>query len=115
MSTLTLSTARGRTFTFDQYNIDDDWYTGIGGLYFFAKFIPERNSWRVLYIGKTNCFRTRMNVHAKSLWLRALKLGASAVFAVKIDSEADRVWIEADLIGQYNPVLNIQNNPLNHR
>jgi len=52
-----------------------------------------------------------MNVHAKHLWLTALKQGASAVFAAEVDSEADRVRFEADLINQYRPVLNTQHNP----
>jgi hypothetical protein len=107
---VTLTTASGQSLSFDIYDFYGNWYQ-VGGLYAFAYYDYVLKRWRILYIGQTDNFKTRMtNKHHR--WSAAVDLGACVVLACGLEYElVRRVW-ETALIEHYKPVLNIQHNPI---
>lgn len=87
---------------FTSYEPDTAW-NDVGGVYIFVR--PNNGKWQALYVGQTDSFSRRLSNHEK--WAAAARMGATHVHAVSAN-EADRLAIEADLIGKFQPPLNTQ-------
>jgi len=59
-----------------------------------------------VYVGQTDNFRTRIPQHER--WSQAVRLGASHVHALVVPREDDRLRVERELIGAFQPALNVQ-------
>lgn len=76
-----------------------------GGVYVFA-YQTEPNVWKPLYVGETGNFRERMWDHER--WADAVRLGATHVVAIRLPTEEIRLWMELELIREFDPPLNVQ-------
>ena len=103
----------GETVPFEIYDYHDDWHRNVAGLYIFAKYDFFHNRWQVFYVGKTECFKSRMADHEK--WPAAVRLGSEKVLAVVASEEWKRSLLESELINCFRPVLNKQLNPSNSK
>jgi hypothetical protein len=107
---VTLTTASGQSLAFEPFDFYSNW-NPVGGLYAFAYYNYASHRWHILYIGKAVSFQTRLTDNHEK-WSPAVDLGASVVLACVLDHElVRRVWEQA-LIERYQPVLNIQHNPM---
>lgn len=79
--------------------------TEVAGLYIFAGR-NSANLWVALYVGQTDSFALRIPTHER--WTEAARLGATHVHAMAESQAAMRDTIEAELIGAYQPRLNVQ-------
>jgi hypothetical protein len=74
------------------------------GNYMFVK--PTNNGWVPVYIGIADNLSERIPCHDRAP--EAAKLGATRVMAHTSDNQAAREAEERDLIGYWNPPLNLQ-------
>ena len=102
MATCSWPIGPGRTLTFTIYDYDATRWKTVGGLYIFARMAGD--GWDPLYVGKTENFRMRLPAHER--WEEARSLGATHVHALVVPLEADRVRLEAALIGLLEPSMN---------
>ncbi len=97
---------RGHVFTI--YTPEGDW-NEVSGVYIMCGTNPLSNTWKPLYIGQGDTFKSRfgtdMNRH--EVWPEALELGATHVHVMVVPLQADRDRIEQELIRVYNPPLNV--------
>jgi hypothetical protein len=100
-----MSNVRWHVYDFIVYDPKDTKWNDIGGVYIFTG--PNvLGKWMALYIGETGCFMTRMPRHDR--WSEAVRLGATHVHALVASPEANRVWIQDELIRLFQPPLNTQ-------
>lgn len=105
-----LSGVSGQQYQFQPFLMAGKW-NDVGGCYAFAHQTPVTYfsplGWAILYIGKADSFRDRMNGHER--WREAAQNGATHVLA-HVNTLGD--WLrsaeERDLIAAYNPPLNTQ-------
>lgn len=76
------------------------------GIYAFCKENPSAGNFRALYIGKAASFRDRVTP-AHETWSLARAMGMSAVSISLCADPALRAELEAKLIDQLEPVLNM--------
>lgn len=98
-----LNGSSGRVFEFLPYDRWIEWYD-VPGIYAFAA--PALLGWRLFYIGIAESFKSRMSGHEQ--WAPAVGLGATHVLARVNANYLARAEEERDLIGFYNPPLNVQ-------
>jgi hypothetical protein len=104
MATSSWAIGPGRTLTFTIYDPDATRWKTVGGLFIFARVAGD--GWDPLYVGKTENFCTGIPSHER--WDEARRLGATQVHALVVPLEANRVRLEAALIGLLKPPLNEQ-------
>ncbi|MBN2464883.1 hypothetical protein JXD38_04585 [candidate division WOR-3 bacterium] len=104
MATCSWPIGPDQALTFTIYDYDATEWKTVGGLYIFAR--PAGDGWDVLYVGRTENFRTRIPSHER--WDEARRLGATQVHALVVPLEANRVRLEAALIRQLKPPMNEQ-------
>ena len=93
------------TYEFEVLNMDGMW-KDVGGVYIFSGV--KDNIWRAYYIGITDSFQDRHPNHER--WEEAKRLGATHVHARGESLPAARESMEKELIGTYQPPLNMQLN-----
>ena len=97
------ATCRWGQFTFDIYDLSDDDWNEIAGLYIFA-YSLEPGRWRAVYIGETGSFRTRMANHERRE--EAVQAGATHIHAMTFVGDDDaRKNLEQDLILEFSPLI----------
>ncbi len=96
-----MSTTWG-TYEFEVLNMDGMW-KDVGGVYIFSGV--KDDIWRAYYIGITDSFQDRHPDHDR--WEEAKCLGATHVHARGELQAATRESIEKELIGTYQPPLNM--------
>jgi hypothetical protein len=104
MATYSWPIGPDQTLTFTIFDHDATKWKTVGGLYIFARAAGDR--WDPLYVGKTENFCTRIPSHER--WDEARRLGATRVHALVVPLEANRVRLEAALIGLLKPPMNEQ-------
>ena len=104
MATCSWPIGPDQTLTFTIFDHDTTKWKTVGGLYIFARVAGDR--WDPLYVGKTENFCTRIPSHER--WDEARRLGATRVHALVVPLEANRVRLEAALIGLLKPPMNEQ-------
>ena len=92
------------TYEFDVYPPNTTW-NDVPGIYIFAG-LNAAGRWRAYYIGQAKSFKDRLSNHDQ--WDAAVRLGATHIHARVVQQQADRDRIEAELIGAYQPTLNVQ-------
>jgi len=95
-------------YEFTVYPYETNW-NEVAGLYIFASLEKDRQGipfWLAQYIGRTTNFSKRIPTHES--WPEAVRLGASSVHAMVETKEAKRREIEALLVREYQPPLNVQ-------
>lgn len=91
------------SYEFGIYSQADNW-GDVAGIYIFAGK-NQQGHWVALYIGQANSFAQRIPNHER--WDEAARLGATHVHACGVKSATDRGIIEEQLIGMYQPRLNV--------
>ena len=99
-------------YRFTVYDRETRDWPAIGGVYVFAKPIPDvpeaiflpHTEWEAVYVGKTRSFRQRFLDHEE--WGKAVDCGFTYVHILPIDDAELRASIEAHLIKEYHPQLN---------
>lgn len=88
----------------------DRTWNGVPGLYvFYQRPTTPLVPGRVLYIGETESFASRMPGHER--WAEAVRLGATGIWAAFFNGTSGlRQWAETDLIRAYRPPMNEQHN-----
>ena len=94
----------GDSLPFMPYHYYGPWIPNIGGIYIFAIYKPYLHVWVPLYIGKAKSFKDRFVNHHK--WQAAFDKGVRQVLAVRVDDERLRSILEAEMIREFDPVLN---------
>lgn len=87
---------------------EDDW-PETAGIYAFAHRIPEHPGWKLLYVGQTESFDTRLPNHER--WQEAVDQGATHVHLLAVEQVYRRVVIERQMIEEYAPLLNFVHRP----
>jgi excinuclease UvrABC nuclease subunit len=82
---------------------DANW-NEVSGIYIFCGVNPQ-NQWVPIYIGQADNLRTRIQSHEQ--WNPALRLGATHVHALAVELASQRDSIEKQLVGNYQPQLNV--------
>lgn len=86
------------------FGIKDGCYEN-SGVYLLAKYNPDRNSFRPLYIGEAENIHDRlMNGHHKKP--DAINLGATHALLILVELKNDRKLLETKLIQYFDPELN---------
>lgn len=98
------TSSTGIMVNFEVHSIDSDW-NDVGGIYMMCRRNPG-GGWNPAYIGKAKSLRSRLCAHPQ--WADAQGLGATHVLAVVVPTESDRDRIEAVLVGELHPPLNVQ-------
>lgn len=91
-------------YEFDVHTKNTKW-NDVPGLYIFTG-LNQRNRWVALYIGETDSLAERIPGHEH--WTEAVQLGATHIHARAEQEENHRVLVEATLVSQYKPRLNVQ-------
>ena len=81
-----------------------DW-PEVGGIYIFAHWDPEALEWRILYVGQTEDFGTRLPNHER--WQEAKEQEATHVHLLEVGQAWQRDRIEKELIAEFLPLLNV--------
>ncbi|MFH0962767.1 MAG: hypothetical protein V2A58_02005 [Planctomycetota bacterium] len=76
----------------------------VPGVYVFAGQ-NQSGVWYPVYIGQTESLAERLAIHKR--WPEAAKLGASHVHILRVPLAKDRDRIEMELIGLFQPPLNV--------
>ena len=92
----------GHEFTVLEHSAN---WNKVAGIYIFAGQNPK-GQWYPLYIGQTYSFASRIPGHPE--WLPAKRLGATHVHAWVEHQQMNRAALEADLIRDFQPPLNVQ-------
>ncbi len=92
-------------YEFGVYDSERTTWNDVAGIYVFAGITPQ-GRWRAFYIGQAKSFQDRIPNHEN--WPAAVRLGATHVHAMVVPLAANRDRIEAELIGAYQPALNVQ-------
>ena len=92
------------TYDFNVYEHGANW-NAVAGLYIFAG-LNSAGQWVALYIGQATSLAERIPTHER--WQEAVQLGATRVHARVEAQAATRDLIEAALILNFQPVLNVQ-------
>jgi excinuclease UvrABC nuclease subunit len=101
--TIMASGASGSKYRFYLYPWDAN-LNALGGVYMVLRKTIQNGNHTVLYIGQTSDLSERFdNHHKKSCFDRNRK---SHIAAMLEPSEAKRLRIEGDLIGNYSPTCN---------
>lgn len=87
----------------DIYDKNDGW-RNVPGLYIFAKRYGDY--WQAIYIGQTDNFNDRLPHHG--MLNDAVRMGATHIHAVIVESSYQRDAWEKALIQIYQPPLNTQ-------
>ena len=85
------------------------YWNGVAGLYILAGLSTDNQGsrvWRPFYIGQCQSFAGYIPTHRK--WPEAERLGATYVHALVEPGVLARQHLEAELIQQYQPPLNVQ-------
>lgn len=93
----------GKVYAYAVYKLEGAWNAHPGN-YIFARH--EGGVIRAVYIGQTNSFANRLPCHEKIPC--AVRHGFTHVHAHVNQSEAARLFEEADLIAYYQPTCNVQ-------
>jgi excinuclease UvrABC nuclease subunit len=93
------------TYEFEVYDPKTVTWNDVAGIYIFAGITPQYQ-WRAFYIGQAKSFQDRIPNHEN--WPAAVRLGATHVHVMVVPQVANRDRIEAELIGAYQPALNVQ-------
>ena len=104
-----MSKYRWADHEFDVYELGSVSWTDVGGVYIFAgpKRIPgPGDPWLPLYIGQTESFADRLPDH--DMTSAAVEWGATHIHARIVSEERKRQLLEAILIKEYQPLLNVQ-------
>ena len=96
-------TATWLNYDFAVHVYGDDW-PETGGIYAFAHRIPEHPTWKLLYVGQTESFDTRLPNHER--WQEAVDQGATHVHLLEVEQVYQRAVIERQMIVEYEPLLN---------
>jgi len=99
------SSPSGQVIEFDIFSYDTTQWNSVSGIYMFCA-LNQQNQWEPLYIGQTDSFLSRLPNHEK--WVASVSLGAQAVLATVIPTQASRDLIERQLIQHFQPLLNKQ-------
>ena len=91
---------------FEIHSFFDRWYD-VGGVYIFAGPNYQTGRWEPLYVGQTNSFRSRL-IPGYEKWIQAMLMGATRVHATIVPLYYARLGLEALLIRELRPPLNIQ-------
>lgn len=108
MSTFTITSKSGKTYTFTKFDPFTQW-NEVGGVYMFLQ--PSPNGDYALYIGQTENFRKRMPPNHER-WDEAKRRGATTIAATVIPNERERLGLEIELILRFNPPMNEQHKGL---
>lgn len=99
----------GNKYTFAAYPISQSFRSDLGGLYIFAqRYVENNKTWyKVLYIGETGSFGTRLPNHEK--WEQAKRHGVNSICVLVDNNNTSRLNKETDLRHKYkNAVCNDQ-------
>lgn len=93
------ATWSGHTFTVCDKTAN---WNDVPGIYIFTT--TANGFWKPLYIGQADSLSSRLPNHER--WEEALRLGATRVHALVVNTPADRDAIEQGLIKAFQPPLN---------
>jgi hypothetical protein len=106
MTATTVFTSKaGERLTFEVCNFAGNW-SEYPGIYMMSALINQGREWHPKYIGKAKSFKDRLCGHDQ--WAPAVRLGATHVLAMIVPTESERDRLEAMLIAEINPPLNVQ-------
>lgn len=106
MTIINWTSARNDYFAFELHDLRTTWHP-VGGLYMFCKYMDSR--WVPVYIGKASSFKDRLCNHEQ--WEPSVRLDATHILAMVVPQELERARLEAVLIKELNPPLNVQLKP----
>ena len=108
LGTVDFTGKSGTTYTFTVYEIDTS-FKKLGGVYFFT--VREKKSGengythvKKVYVGQTGDLPTRFDNHHKMACIE--RENANCICILSEPNETNRLEIETDLVGNYNPVCN---------
>lgn len=99
---LTLSDRNGTEYTFEVYPTGTE-FNAVAGVYVFTKRDNSNRKHRILYIGETDSFKDRPLGWGHEKWGAATREGITHICVLQT---ADRVFIQSQIIDNYNPPLN---------
>jgi excinuclease UvrABC nuclease subunit len=100
-----MKTVQWLSYQLTVYDPSTTTWHDVPGIYIFAG-VNAGGYWKAIYVGKAKSFLNRLSNH--EVWDEAARLGATHVHAMVVQQEAIRDTIEAQLIGAYQPPLNVQ-------
>ena len=103
MTTVQLTTKSGLSINFEAYDPRNVTWNDVPGFYAFAT--AGALSYSIKYIGICDSFKSRLAKHER--WDEAVRLGANVILAAVQKNALYRSKVEADLIGNFNPPLNV--------
>jgi hypothetical protein len=106
---VTWQSSQLQSFVFETHSVDAGWHDK-PGLYLFCGQ-DSQGTWWPKYIGQASSFKDRLCNHEQ--WAPAVAQGATHVLAMVVPQQAERDRLEAILIGELDPPLNVQlRNPI---
>jgi len=92
------------SYNFDVFTPQTIW-RDVAGIYIFCG-VNREGRWEPLYIGQSSSLAERLATHER--WSEAERLGATHIHVRAVPQEATRLELERQLIGYYQPRLNVQ-------
>jgi excinuclease UvrABC nuclease subunit len=97
-----MNTAKWKTYEFGIFEKQISW-NAVGGIYIFAG--SRGGMWHPYYVGQADSFQSRIPSHDR--WDDARMVGATHIHAMVVEQSANRDKIEKELIGDFQPPLNV--------
>lgn len=104
MATVKYQTSTGVSLDFHVCSQDANW-NDVAGIYAFCR-LNANGHYDVYYVGQAASFKDRIPNHER--WPGAVRRGATMVLAAAVARQGDRDKLEALLISELQPPMNIQ-------